>query len=234
MFIQVRDGVPTDAMLSDNTKDYLGEASRICKSSTEEFQSNEKTGSLEKQDDWLLTKNDAFGNGAVQQVEVPLTFDAEFFSSIQGDLWNLDIIHADEQKTMIEEISGLGEEVARLSHPRNKTDLYSWRELFDIYLQAGVFFSTNESDRGSRISTSALTQLQWFQHEIVKRNIPKTFKSAASRQALDRFAAINLKLLRSLKFQEINQLAISKILKSTLLLTPTMLVCNYDEARLSL
>lgn len=89
-----------------------------------------------------------------------------------------------------------------------------WRELFDIYLQAGIFFSTHELDHGQRDSTTAARQLQWFQGEVTKRGLVEKFKLPSSHQALQRFVQINVSLLQTLKFQEINQRAISKILKS--------------------
>ena len=85
----------------------------------------------------------------------------------------------------------------------------------DIYLQAGIFFSTNELDHGSRDSTVALRQLQWFQTEVTKRKLVESCKLPASHQALERFVSINVTLLRNLKFHEINRTAIVKILKST-------------------
>lgn len=92
--------------------------------------------------------------------------------------------------------------------------MYRWRELFDIYIQAGVFFSTHEFDHGSRDSVAATKQLQWFQAEVMKRGIVDLFKLQSSREALERFVNINIVLLRNLKFQEINKKAIGKILKS--------------------
>lgn len=158
------------------------------------------------------------GNPIIQRIEVTLTFDAEFFEILQGDVLTLDTLHTKEQKAMTEDISALGEEIAKVTNPNkySKSDLDRWRELFDIYLQAGIFFSTNELDHGSRNSTAALKQLQWFQAEIMTRGLVKSFKLSASREALSMFMNINLTLLRNIKFQEINQLAISKILKSML------------------
>lgn len=151
---------------------------------------------------------------------MPLTFDVEFFGLLQGEVSTLDTLQADEQKSMIQEIKTLGAEVSKVAHPykSSKTDLDRWRELFDIYLQAGIFFSTNELDHGSRNSNVALNQLQWFQQEVTQRGLTKSFKLPASRIAFQRFVAINMSLLHNLKFQEINQLAISKILKSQLIL----------------
>jgi E3 ubiquitin-protein ligase BAH len=158
------------------------------------------------------------GASIIQQIEVPLTFDAEFFEILQGDVTTLDRLQAEEQKAMTEGIGLLGNQVAKVTDPskRGKNDLERWRELFDIYLQAGIFFSTNELDHGSRNSIVALKQLQWFQAEVMKRGLVKSFKMPASREAFNMFTSLNLTLLRNVKFQEINQLAISKILKSKL------------------
>jgi E3 ubiquitin-protein ligase BAH len=155
-------------------------------------------------------------NPDVQQIYVPLTFDTEFFGLLQDDVFSLDAIQKVEQRAMTDEIKALGDEITKLAIPTksNKTDIGRWRKIFDIYLQAGVFFSTNELDHGSRDSNVALKQLQWFQQQVTKLDLPGSFKLPKSRDALDRFTQINITLLRNLKFQEINQLAIRKILKS--------------------
>lgn len=152
----------------------------------------------------------------MQRIEVPLTFDVEFFGLLQNDVLGLDAIQANEQKAMMDEIKALGNEISRLAIPAksSKTDLDRWRVIFDTYLQAGIFFSTNELDHGSRNSSVALRQMQWFQDQVTKHDLPSSFKITKSREALDRFIRINVTLLRNLKFQEINQLAITKILKS--------------------
>jgi len=92
--------------------------------------------------------------------------------------------------------------------------VYRWRQLFAIYIDAGVFFSTREQDRGSRSAPVAAQQLNLFQSEVMSQGIVSAFKLEASHEALKAFVTINIKLLKSLKFQEINQKAIGKILKS--------------------
>lgn len=155
-------------------------------------------------------------NPLIQKVEIPLTFDSEFFAILQGDVSSLDALQAGEQKALSDEIIALSREVTTLTKPTklSKSDLYQWRELFAIYIEAGIFFSIQERDCGSRDSTAAVKQLQWFQSEATKRGLANSFKLPASRKALDRFIKINVSLLRNLKFQEINQRAIFKILKS--------------------
>ncbi|TQN65578.1 hypothetical protein CSHISOI_09842 [Colletotrichum shisoi] len=150
-----------------------------------------------------------------ERIEVPLVFDSEFFGILQSDVNNLDALQAKEEKAMVTEIVALRQEVSHLTKPSrlSKSDLARWRAIFELYLDAQVFFSTNEQDRGSRSSQTAAKQLQWFQEEIIKRNLVKSFKIAESREALVRFLRLNAVLLKNLQFQEINQVAIYKILK---------------------
>jgi len=131
----------------------------------------------------------------------------------------LDNLQAQEQKNLTDEIQALSSLITEVSKPRpggfHKTDLNRWRQLFDLYLQAGIFFSTNEFDHGSRTSAMAAQKLQWFQGEVVKQDIMGLFKLKASHEALQQFVKINIGILQHLKFHEINQRAFSKILKST-------------------
>lgn len=98
----------------------------------------------------------------VREVEVPLTFDAEFFGLLQGDVENLDALQDEEQRALVAEVGDLSKELVKLSEPSRfkKTDQYRWRELFDVYVQAGIFFSDLEKDHGKRDSVAALKRLQ--------------------------------------------------------------------------
>lgn len=169
-----------------------------------------------------------------ERIEVPLVFDSEFFGILQSDVNNLDALQAKEEKAMVTEIVALRQEVSHLTKPSrlSKSDLARWRAIFELYLDAQVFFSTNEQDHGSRSSQTAAKQLQWFQEEITKRNLVKSFKIAESREALVRFLRLNAVLLKNLQFQEINQVAIYKILKSEPRLSPRCLSqdsCGLDR-----
>ncbi|KAK1984278.1 SPX domain-containing protein [Colletotrichum cereale] len=150
-----------------------------------------------------------------ERIEVPLVFDSEFFDILQSDVNNLDALQAKEERAMVTEIVALRQEVSHLTKPSrlSKSDLARWRAIFELYLDAQVFFSTNEQDHGSRSSQTAAKQLQWFQEEITNRNLVRSFKIAESREALVRFLRLNAVLLKNLQFQEINQVAIYKILK---------------------
>lgn len=222
LYIHVKDGLAVNATLSPDTRKYLSQISARQNASPlpdlslpEGHFEDELSGFSE------LTVNEPKKaddqNGMIKRVEVPLTFDAEFFGLLQDDVHSLDTLQAEEQKSLEKEIAVLSKEVTSLANPSikaKKSDIEIWREMFEIYLQAGVFFSTNEIGGGSRSAVQAAKQLTWFQTEVVKRNLLSSFKRPASKVAMDRFTAINIKLLMNLKFQEINQLAISKILKS--------------------
>ncbi|KAF4997049.1 hypothetical protein FDECE_12202 [Fusarium decemcellulare] len=154
--------------------------------------------------------------GTYEIIEVPLVFDAEFFDMLQSDVTNLDALQATEEKNMTSEIIALGKEVEQVAKPKrfSKTDLARWRQIFELYLDAEVFFATHEQDHGARSSQVALKQLQWFQDQVEKQKLAKGFKLAESQAAFTRFINLNAALLKNLQFQELNKTAVSKILKS--------------------
>lgn len=149
---------------------------------------------------------------------MPLVFDGEFFQVLQTDVVSLDALQKEEQESMTIDIVQLGQEIAEVAKPSrySKSDLSRWREIFELYLDAGVFFSSQELDHGARTSDAALKQLVWFQNEVHMRGLPSKFKLAASQEAYQQFLALNATLLQNLKFQEINKTAVKKILKSEL------------------
>ncbi|KAK0106482.1 hypothetical protein ONS96_004110 [Cadophora gregata f. sp. sojae] len=213
-FINIEDGTPVDAELSPATRRYFeAQASR--------HHGNTDRGSfdLDGQIDSLATEETTIVDEpeGLRRIDVQLRFDAEFFGLLQGDVNSLDSLQAHEQKVLADEIQALSISITEVARPKtssfHKSDLNRWRDLFDLYLQAGVFFSTNEYDHGSRTSAMAAQKLQWFQTEVVKRGIMGLFKLKASHTALQQFIQINLGILQNLKFQEINQRAITKILK---------------------
>jgi E3 ubiquitin-protein ligase BAH len=149
-------------------------------------------------------------------IEVSLVFDGEFFDILQSDVNSLDALQAEEERSMNIEIVSLGKDISQLVKPTrlSKTDLSRWRTIFELYLEAQIFFSTHERDHGARTSKVALERLQWFQGELQRSDLARNFKLRQSRQVLDRFASLNSILLKNLQFQEINKLAVTKILKS--------------------
>lgn len=156
------------------------------------------------------------GQSKITRIKVPLTFDSEFFGLLEHGLCGVDYLQQQEQSQMSEEVRDIGRMISRVATPsRSSTDLARWREIFELYIQANVFFSASERDHGIRSASAASKQLQWFSDEASKRQPGKHVKSHESHAALDQFIRLNVRLIRNLKFQEINQTAMFKILKST-------------------
>ncbi|KAM0232167.1 hypothetical protein ACHAPO_007940 [Fusarium lateritium] len=162
-----------------------------------------------------ISSPDDVTTGIYEIIEVPLTFDAEFFEMLQSDVNHLDALQTEEEKTMTLEIFALGKEVEQVVKPKrfSKTDLARWRQIFELYLDAEIFFATHEQDHGQRTSQKALKQLQWFQDQVTKQNLIQDFKLPESKAAFTRFINLNASLLKNMQFQELNKTAVTKILK---------------------
>ncbi|KAK5995806.1 putative RING finger protein C6B12.07c [Cladobotryum mycophilum] len=223
--IHLQNGVAIDASLAPTSRLFLekiaAELSRertVIRSEPQiEFTGvqQSKVNNTECDSDQHDTGKTSLNQDAYEIIEVPLVFDGEFFHILQSDVNNLDALQAEEQKNMTSEILELGREVSRVSRPSrfSKSDLTRWRRIFEVYLDAEIFFATHERDHGARNSQKALKQLQWFQTNIEKQQLASGFKLQESQIAFSRFLQLNLTLLKCLQFQELNKLAITKILK---------------------
>jgi hypothetical protein len=151
-----------------------------------------------------------------ERIELPLVFDGVFFDMLLSDVSNLDALQTTEQNHLQEEVKELGRQVSQVSRPTrfSKSDMDRWRRIFELYLDAEIFFATHEREHGTRSSQKALKQLQWFQGQVNKQELVSSFKLPESRTAFSKFLELNLDLLKHLQFQELNVLAFSKILKS--------------------
>ncbi|KAL2203892.1 RING-14 protein [Sarocladium strictum] len=228
--VHLQDGIVVDASLTPASRRFLEKlASDIAaeklgkpqvsrrKSSQlpdpESEPDDEPEAAHRRVDDTVTT--DAPPGTNCETIEVPLTFDGEFFDLLQNDVVNLDALQEQEQQKMLQEVEDIGKEVAVVAKPSrfSKNDLARWRDIFELYLDAEIFFATHEQDHGARSSGRALKQLQLFQGEVEKRKLNAKFKLRESQVAFDRFLKLNVSLLKNLQFQELNRLAVSKILK---------------------
>ncbi|KAI1809239.1 RING-14 protein [Poronia punctata] len=219
VFVHLEDGMAVDAKLSPPTREFLqrlvlntrsvgGHGLSASQSASHTSLAPAPSGSGD-----VVTS----GSNDVRHIEVPLTFDAEFFEILQTDVSHLGALQEEEQAKLEDRIVTLGIDLGRAVEPsrgrRAMTDLVVWRQIFALYLDARVFFSSRESDHGARTSTQAVAQLRWFQEQVMQQRLVQRLKLGASRATFDHFVAINAALLSILKFQEINRLAVSKILK---------------------
>ncbi len=155
----------------------------------------------------------------LQSYEISLTSDWVFFQILDQELSTLYALQNQEHQQMTGEVGELGAEIAKVAAPssnQSKTDLYKWREIFEMYTESKIFFSTDEQDSGSRNPNIAHMQLQVFSDRLKQSGVVSRLKMKDSRTALDKFIQLNLTLLKNMKFQELNRIATVKILKSML------------------
>ncbi|KAF2752130.1 RING-14 protein-like protein [Sporormia fimetaria CBS 119925] len=149
-------------------------------------------------------------------VEVPLTSDIEFFSTLAAELVGLEELQEREQRRMRGEIERLGKQIARQTDPdrrANKKLLAIWRQIFQIYVESDIFFGTTESDHSARDSEAAVERFEKFASTIASHHLVDQMKREENLRALTAFMDINRNLLQGLRFGEINRIAMTKILK---------------------
>lgn len=92
-----------------------------------------------------------------------------------------------------------------------------------MYTEAGIFFSPRERDGHKQRTTEGVKEkMHWFQTEMQRRGIVKSFRNKKSGGLLGDFVGVNLEILRLLRFRELNKTAMRKILKSTFIQIPCM------------
>ncbi|KAF9443837.1 hypothetical protein P691DRAFT_678684 [Macrolepiota fuliginosa MF-IS2] len=96
----------------------------------------------------------------------------------------------------------------------SKSDLYSWREIFQLYMEAEVFESVHEQYRGERSAEESERRLQLFTEQTTQRGLAAQgqFKLKESQSALETFLQLNVFIL-NIKFRLANAEATRKILK---------------------
>lgn len=118
----------------------------------------------------------------------------------------------------------------RPSSRNRNTDLYSWREIFQMYVEGEIFESVGERTRGERSVEETETRMKRFE-ELMQEQGSK-FKFPGSKDALDIFMRMNFFILDLKRLQFANAEATRKILKKhtkrTALPLPSYLlsICN--------
>ncbi|KAI1955626.1 2-oxoglutarate dehydrogenase complex E2 component [Ophidiomyces ophidiicola] len=151
----------------------------------------------------------------IQAVDIPLSSDSEFFRILRVELSTLRQLQDQEREKLTGRVKLLRETIVGTTNStlvRSRSALDTWREIFRLYMEAQVFFSTNELDSGERTSIVAHQQLVKFQTSLSKISPHRKLRKNG-RGALKSFLDINFVLLQNLKFQEINRIALRKILK---------------------
>jgi hypothetical protein len=150
-------------------------------------------------------------------VEIPLTSDTEFFTRLSSEVTGLEKLQEREEKRMHSQIEDLGKQIAKMTDPdkrSNRKTLAAWRQVFQIYVEEGIFFGNTETDHKSHDSDKAMQRLAEFSNKVAQAGIVERLKKKDNMQALNMFMHINREILQGLRFGEINHSAMVKILKS--------------------
>ncbi|KAF9044445.1 hypothetical protein BJ165DRAFT_1481247 [Panaeolus papilionaceus] len=176
-----------------------------------------------------------------QEIVIPLVHDSEFFNILSTTLESvsnhLTTVHEEFTDTLVK----LSHTISDTAHPASaasngfqplspvtmhagavrvratnlKSDLYSWRQIFQLYLDAEVFEDITEAHRGEHSIEECERRLQIFADRVAKDGLGdgRKFKLKQSVQALETFLNLNLFILNLKKLSHANSEATRKILK---------------------
>ncbi|KAJ2927379.1 hypothetical protein H1R20_g9717, partial [Candolleomyces eurysporus] len=179
--------------------------------------------------------------GQTREVIIPLASDTEFFNNLitalEGMSTHMQSVNDDFTKNLRSLSTSISDSAlpasasssfiphsAVTSHPGSimvstmqprQSDLYSWREIFQLYVEAEIFEHVGEVNHGQHSVEESEKRLQLFVQQATQRGLAdrSKFKSKQSRRALQNFIELNLFILNIKKFSEASSEATRKILK---------------------
>ncbi|KAF9942903.1 hypothetical protein BGZ67_009361 [Mortierella alpina] len=143
---------------------------------------------------------------------IELTADTAFFDQLGDEVSQLSKLQQANKHEFESKVEDLRRILTVVASPQNK-DMYTWREILKLYLDAQVFVGDQETDRSTRSSEKAQKQLQWFLMEMERSKLVSKFKQSKSKIAFNQFFQLNSELITMKQFKELNQMAMTKILK---------------------
>ncbi|KAJ4475019.1 hypothetical protein J3R30DRAFT_3777193, partial [Lentinula aciculospora] len=111
-----------------------------------------------------------------------------------------------------------------------QSDLYSWREIFQLYVETEVFESSNEANAGELSIHESEKRLKLFAERVTSRGLgdKRKLKLKQSHEALESFLQLNMFILNVRKLEQANAEATRKILKKHAKRTALPLPPNQD------
>ena len=167
-----------------------------------------------------MSRSQIDGTGCQPSLEPnpePLSSESTFVTMVGTEAAALEALRARDELELKTEIMRLSDDIFQVAQPPGRsstTDMYAWREIFALYTQSTVFFTTSERETHTRNASKARQQLQDFVDNLAKLGLWEKLQRQESRGVLTRFMNFNMTLLKHLRFQELNHCAIGKILKS--------------------
>ncbi|KAF8816422.1 hypothetical protein BYT27DRAFT_7077428 [Phlegmacium glaucopus] len=176
----------------------------------------------------------------IQEVVIPLAQETEFYNMLTTTLESVSLHLTALQSDVLSSIQNLSDIISNSTHPasaaskfhphspltadagsvrvkvsRLSSDLYSWRGIFQLYLETEIFESIGEGTRGERSVEESEKRLQLFVERLTQRGLgdKSKFKMKNSAEALTTFLSLILLILNVKKFSSGNTEATRKILK---------------------
>ncbi|CAG8571246.1 11192_t:CDS:10, partial [Cetraspora pellucida] len=143
---------------------------------------------------------------------IELKADGEFFIMLLKEIYQLNCLQKQNQDKFLDKLQNLKSLLIKVTSPFEK-DMYTWRKIFQIYIENKIFVGNTESDREERSWESAQNQLTSFVDQINESRLVKKLKHPLSKSVFEMFLKLNRSLVVMKQFQDINQKATSKILK---------------------
>ncbi|KAF9069392.1 SPX domain-containing protein [Rhodocollybia butyracea] len=216
---------------NSTVQDWDEDSSQITEVSTDNDKLNTHSGAAVSSDT----------QGTPREVIIPLVKDSAFFEllstaidSLSTRLSSLSADFTETLETVSRKISDSARPVSArknkfkphsaLSHPgtirlssktNNASDLSSWREIFQLYIDTEVFESLHEAHAGEQSIEESEKRLKLFAERVSSRGLgdKRKLKLKQSHEALQSFLELNMFILNVKKLEQANADATRKILK---------------------
>ncbi|KAI7851059.1 SPX domain-containing protein [Circinella umbellata] len=150
---------------------------------------------------------------AMRSIVIELEQDDEFFSALMEELDQAALLQDINSQQFEHDVNELERRMGKVASPNHAADMYAWRNIFNLYMDAQIFRGKVESDRSIRSVQKSKDQMEWFTAQLKNKNILSQLKSKASKDTFEQFIALNTELITMKHYQILNQTAVTKILK---------------------
>ncbi|KAI9257399.1 SPX domain-containing protein [Sporodiniella umbellata] len=146
-------------------------------------------------------------NNRQKSIVIELEKDDEFFKLLIKELTDATTLQEKTAEQFKKDVHVLESKMTRVTSPTQKrSDIYHWRKIFSIYMDACIFTGSDSIDRSK-------AQMQWFLTQLEQSRMLGRLKNKESRLAFEQFVTLNTELITIQHYQLLNQTAIRKILK---------------------
>ncbi|KAG7721143.1 hypothetical protein KL929_001404 [Ogataea haglerorum] len=152
------------------------------------------------------------GDGSV--LTVSLHEDTLFFQTLYEELEELKRFGEEQEHELVNTVENLATVIGKVGSPNTrKNDMYVWREIFQMYIESEVFFSTRERSSGRVDVAVSRKRLSDFVDHVNETKVLKRLRQRNSLAAFATFKEMNFLIIKVANYQAINSMAVQKILK---------------------